>query len=224
MTVRNDRIMEIYQILLKEFGHQGWWPAESTFEIILGAILTQAVAWKNVERALDCLKANDILSVEAILNLPEDELGELIKPTLYHRQKAKKLRIVMDYMQKNYQSDFAIMFQESQDKLREELLSLWGIGPETADSILLYAGNYPVFVVDRYTCRIFYRLGLVPESVSYAQMQSYMQDRLPKDVQLYNEYHALLVALGANYCKKKHPLCSQCPIILICNYYEIMQE
>lgn len=224
MTLRNDRMMEIYQLLLRHFGPQGWWPADSTLEIILGAILTQAVAWKNVERALDNLKANHMISIPAILNATEEELADLIKPTLYHRQKAKKLIIMMNFIDRYYKSDFQLMFQEPMLKLRRDILALWGIGPETADSILLYAGNYPVFVVDSYTCRIFYRLGLAAENISYAQMQSYMQEHLPEEVPLYNEYHALLVALGANYCKKKLPLCSQCPLILICNYYEIMQE
>ncbi len=109
-------------------------------------------------------------------------------------------------------------------RIRGELLSLWGIGEETADSILLYAGDYPIFVVDNYTRRIFCRLGMVAENVSYAEMQAFMQDRLPIDKQLFNEYHALLVALGANYCKKQRPICSQCPLIDICNYYEILQE
>lgn len=224
MTRRDDKIIDIYRLLLGHFGPQGWWPAESTLEIILGAILTQAVAWKNVEKALESLKTNHKLSIPAILNTPQDELAELIKPALYHRQKAKKVIIMMDFIDKNYHGDFELMFQEPMLKLRQELLALWGIGEETADSILLYAGNYPVFVVDTYTCRIFSRLGLVSEKISYGKMQGYLMERLPEEVPLYNEYHALLVALGANYCRKTTPLCSQCPLILICNYYEIMQE
>lgn len=224
MTICDGKIMDTYRLLFKHFGPQGWWPAEDKLEIILGAILTQAVAWKNVEKALDVLKANHKMSITAILETPQDELAELIRPALYHRQKARKLIIMMDFIEKNYHSDLELMFKEPLPKLRQDLLSLWGIGEETADSILLYAGNYPIFVVDTYTCRIFSRLGLVPQKISYSKMQGYLMDNLPAQVALYNEYHALLVALGANYCRKTNPLCSQCPLILICNYHEIMQE
>ena len=217
-STEDKTIMQIYQLLLEHFGPRSWWPAESRFEVIVGAILTQAVAWKNVEKAISALKKADLFSPQSLLQTPTEELAKLIKPALYHRQKTRKLKGALEFIQDNYGGDLDLMFREPLGKLRESLLRLWGIGPETADSILLYAGNYPIFVVDAYTGRIFSRLGLVTEKISYQEMQDFLHNRVAENVAIYNEYHALLVALGGNYCKKKKPLCCSCPLAHLCQY------
>jgi endonuclease-3 related protein len=216
--MKQRKLMDIYHKLFEHFGPRGWWPGESRLEIMLGAILTQAVAWKNVEKAIAALQEAGLLDFSALLAITEEELAELIKPALYHRQKARRLKILLDFIAENYGGDIDLMFSEPLPQIRARLLALWGIGPETADSILLYAGNYPVFVVDAYTIRIFSRLGWVEDKCSYEKMQGLLQCRLPADTQIYNEYHALLVALGANYCKKKRALCQECPLAGYCPY------
>lgn len=211
-----NKVMKIYDCLLEHFGAQGWWPGESRFEIIVGAILTQAVTWKNVEKAIAALRSADLFSEEGILASTPEELAFTIRPALYHRQKARKLAVMMEFVLDQYAGDYDRMFAESLENLRSKLLALWGIGPETADSILLYAGNYPVFVVDTYTRRVFSRLGLVGEDIDYTGMQKFLHQHTPVDVRIYNEYHALLVALGAQYCKKTVPHCRCCPLALYC--------
>lgn len=220
----DKKLMEIYEVLLEHFGHRGWWPGDSRFEIVIGAILTQAVSWKNVEKTILALKAADLFTEEKILAVSPETLADTIRPALYHRQKARKLQVAMDYIRSRYDCNYDLMFSEPLPELRNALLSLWGIGAETADSILLYAGNYQVFVVDSYTRRIFYRLGMVDENISYKQMQGFMVNHVTVDTAVYNEYHALLVALGANYCKKTRPDCLHCPLDQFCNKLKIMQE
>lgn len=217
-------LMEIYQTLLNHFGPRGWWPGESRLEIILGAVLTQAVAWKNVKKAIDNLKENHLIDIIRLAEIKEPELAELIKPALYHRQKAKKLKAVVNFITREYNRDVDLIFNDSLEELRPKLLSVWGIGPETADSILLYAGKKRIFVVDTYTCRIFSRLGIVSENTAYHEMQEFMQKHVEPDIDVYNEYHALLVTLGANYCKKSKPICQKCPIVNSCKYTIHLQE
>ncbi len=224
MQQTQEVLMEIYHTLLEHFGPRGWWPADSRLEVIIGAVLTQAVAWKNVTRAIDNLKRANLMDINIIIDIDEEDLAQYIKPALYHRQKAKKLKALMTFIATEYNSDLDLMFAEPLPVLREELLGIWGIGPETADSILLYAGDKTVFVVDTYTKRIFYRLGMVDENISYQEMQEYLQKNIPSDFYIYNEYHALLVGLGANYCKKSRPCCSECPLLKLCKYLTHMQE
>ena len=212
-----DMLRQIYEALLGHFGPRGWWPGESRLEIIIGAVLTQAVAWRNVKRAIDNLKSARLIDINALLDVDQEILAEQIRPALYHRQKSKKLKALMAYIADKYDGDLDLMFQEPLPKLREELLAVWGIGPETADSILLYAGDKLIFVVDAYTIRIFSRLGWVEDKCSYEKMQGLMQRHLPADTQTYNEYHALLVALGANYCKKRKAFCQECPLAEYCS-------
>lgn len=219
-----EDLCEVYRLLLAHFGPQGWWPGDSSFEIVTGAILTQAVAWKNVEKALMALKDANIFSPQAILETPDEILADLIRPALYHRQKTRKLKEMMNYVQHVYGGDFHRMFLEPMPSLRQDLLSLWGIGSETADSILLYAGGYPIFVVDAYTRRIFSRLGWVDEKISYQAMQEYLEEGLPEDVGLFNEYHALIVALGKGCCKKTRSECANCPLGQKCVYFKSLQE
>lgn len=211
-------LMEIYQVLLDYFGPRGWWPGESRQEIIIGAVLTQAVSWKNVEKAIVNLKQAGVLDFEVLANLEDARLAELIRPALYHRQKAKKLKLLTSFIIEQFGGNLDLMFKQPADILRPQLLAVWGIGPETADSILLYAGNQLVFVVDAYTKRIFARLGLVDEDISYYQLQNFIQGQVIPQVEIYNEFHALLVALGARICKKTAPLCEKCPISNFCKY------
>ncbi|MEN6350651.1 MAG: endonuclease III domain-containing protein [Syntrophomonas sp.] len=218
------KVMQIYDSLLSHFGPRGWWPGDSRLEIILGAVLTQAVAWKNVEKAIKNLKQANLLSIPKLLNMDEEELAEFIRPALYHRQKARKINKMLVFIHENYKGDLDLMLSQPTNSLREKLLTLWGIGPETADSILLYAGNHKIFVVDAYTKRVFTRLDMVDEDVAYNEMQVFMHRYVAPQTQIYNEYHALLVALGANYCLKSKPRCPECPLNDKCKYFKTLQE
>lgn len=224
-----NKIKRVHDILYKEYGPQGWWPLteryrfipehkgkkpdteKRKFEIILGAILTQNTAWKNVEKAITELNKRRLLDKDKLKSLPVKKLGELIKPSGYFNQKAKKIKKI-------------IAFLESGKKInRQSLLSIWGIGPETADSILLYAYEKPFFVIDAYTRRIFSRLGLVKENLSYAEIQKRFHESLPKDVKLFKEYHALLVEHAKRYCRTK-PLCESCVLRRECVYSKQLQN
>ena len=221
----NTRVlMEIYHALLNHFGHRNWWPGDTRMEIMLGAILTQAVSWKNVERAIANIKERDLLDLAKLKTVDQEELAELIKPALYHRQKARKIKELINFIVTNYEGNLDSMFKEPLGTLRDQLLQVWGIGPETADSILLYAGGKRVFVVDAYTRRVFYRLGLVEEDITYAELQQLMETHLPPQIAIYNDYHAQIVALGANYCKKTKPICNKCPIAAWCAKLPGQQE
>lgn len=206
---------KIYVQLLTRYGPQGWWPADSPLEVVVGAILTQSTNWQNVERALENLKEHNALTPQRLHKLSEEKLGELIRPAGYFRQKAKKLKAFVEHLYEQHDGDLHKMLAQPTKKLRAELLSLWGIGPETADSILLYAAHKPVFVVDAYTKRIFSRLGLVPSTISYEELQQLFERRLPKSITLFNEYHALIVRHGKEICRPK-PLCPQCPLAAYC--------
>jgi len=200
---------EIYRMLFARFGPQRWWPAPEPFEIIVGAILTQSTAWTNVEKAIANLKAAGKLSPEALRQLPEAELAALIRPSGYYNVKARKLKAFTDWFGEQYGDSLENLFSGDIDNLRRQLLGVYGIGEETADSIILYAGNKPVFVIDAYTRRIISRLGLSPKTDSYAAHQELFMSNLPPDAALFNEYHALLVRLGKDFCRKR-PLCEGC--------------
>ncbi|MCX8118513.1 MAG: endonuclease III domain-containing protein [Desulfobacterota bacterium] len=204
-------LMEIYDRLYKAFGPQGWWPGESPFEVMVGAILTQNTAWKNVERAIHRLKEKGALSPEGIFRLSEPSLASLVRSSGYYRIKARRLKAFVEFLFKEYRGDIHAMQREEIFPLREKLLKVRGIGPETADSILLYGLRKPIFVVDAYTRRIFSRHGLVSEEASYEEMQALFMNHLPHDERLFNEYHALLVRLGKSLCRGT-PKCQACPI------------
>jgi endonuclease-3 related protein len=180
--------------------------------VVVGAILTQSVAWRNVEKAIANLKGKGLLSVRGLQEASVTELEEAIVPTLYYRMKARKLKAFMEHLVTAYDGSLENMFSRPLSSLRPEVLSLYGIGPETADSILLYAGSYPVFVVDAYTRRIFSRLGFVSETATYEDMQRFFMTHLPAEIQLYNEYHAQIVALGNQVCLGRKPKCFACPL------------
>jgi endonuclease-3 related protein len=203
-----EKLLNIYHRLLERYGPQHWWPGEGPFEVMVGAVLTQSAAWTNVEKAIRNLREAGVLSPEALRRLPVSELAALIFPSGYYNAKALKLKALADYLGK-YQDDLEWLFAVDTCQLRRELLGVHGIGEETADSVLLYAADRPVFVVDAYTRRIFGRVGLAPEKGSYTDYQGLFTESLPADVGLFNEYHALLVCLGKNVCRRR-PLCQQC--------------
>jgi len=206
-----QRLNTIYQLLLERFGPQHWWPGETQFEIIVGAILTQNTNWGNVEKAIANLKAADALSPNRLHVLHRDRLAELIRPAGYFNVKAARLTSFLDWLFVRYQGDLARVEGRGTSSLREELLAVKGIGPETADSILLYAFNRPVFVVDAYTARVAARHSLIEPPFDYPQLQEVFQSNLPQEVSLFNEFHALLVRVGKEYCKPR-PRCEGCPL------------
>lgn len=215
MSTIAQRLISIYDRLFCDFGPQGWWPGNTPLEVVVGAILTQNTAWTNVEKAIANLKNYGPLTINEILRRTDTELAALIRPSGYYNQKAARLKGVIGYIAQNYQGDLARLFDKPLADLREELLSLKGIGPETADSIILYAADKPVFVVDAYTRRIFSRLGLVAEDIGYEPLREFFERHLPVDIRLYNEYHALIVRLGNRHCRRR-PVCPGCPIRRSC--------
>ena len=222
----------LYDLLFDNFGNQHWWPIDKNyhqkqksdprFEIIVGAILTQNTAWVNVEKALDNLKEHKQLSINTIVHINEEYLKILIQPSGFFNQKARRLKLFATYVHKRYQDDISKFFSQDLTEIRHELLSVQGIGPETADSILLYAGNYPTFVVDVYTKRICKRVPIDVSDDSYDEIKYYFENELqhtvPKKdlVTVYKELHALLVQLAKNNCRKKKPVCSTCPLNKLC--------
>ena len=208
-------IPQFYSALSAALGPQHWWPARTPFEVIVGAILTQSTAWVNVERAIANLRRERLLTPRALERVPYARLARLVKPSGYFRQKAKKLKAFVRFLRREYGGSLARMFHTPTAELREKLLAVHGIGPETADSVLLYAGKHPVFVVDTYTRRVLVRHGLVGEKTSYEEMRALFEDpssSLPRDTRLYNEYHALLVQVGKNWCRPREARCSECPL------------
>ncbi|KYH30511.1 ultraviolet N-glycosylase/AP lyase [Moorella mulderi DSM 14980] len=210
------RLIAIYNRLYNYFGPRHWWPADTSFEVIVGAILTQNVAWKNVEQAIANLKAAGLLDPEAMYRATTAELEPHIRPAGYFRTKAKKLKAFVEHLWKRYNGSLTAMFSRPLAELRPEILAIYGIGPETADAILCYAGNYPIMVMDAYTRRVFSRLGFFDEKITYQGMQEFFMANLPQDQYLYNEYHALIDGLANQLCRKNRPDCSKCPLGDIC--------
>jgi endonuclease-3 related protein len=206
-----ETLTEIYRLLYEAFGPQHWWPGETRFEIITGAILTQNTSWTNVEKAIKNLNNADCLTPEKLHRLNHQQLAELIRPAGYYNIKAKRLKNFSDWLFENYDGDLAALERIDTQRLRAELLTIKGIGFETADSILLYAFARPVFVVDAYTARIAVRHGLLEPDADYEQLKYLFESNLPQDTQLYNEYHALLVRLGKDFCRPK-ARCAGCPL------------
>ena len=210
-----QRLEEIYRRLMDGYGPQHWWPAEEPFEVMVGAILTQSAAWGNVEKAIASLKEAGALSPAALRQLPVAELAKLIRPCGYYNAKALKLKALAQWLGESSADDLERLLKDDTAALREQLLSIHGIGDETADSILLYAADKPVFVIDAYTRCILSRLSLAPVGVSYAACQALFMDNLPADSGLFNEYHALLVYLAKNVCRRR-PRCRECCLADIC--------
>ena len=204
-------IVKIYKTLYSAFGPQNWWPGDTPFEIMVGAILTQNTNWGNVEKAINNLKTKRALNSKALHKMPHKRLASLIRPAGYFNIKAGRLKYFLAFFSNHYKGSIKRMNAEGTYLLREKLLDVNGIGPETADSILLYAFQRPVFVIDAYTKRVLQRHNVVPENATYHEIQDFFHGNLPPDVQLFNEYHALFVKVGKEYCKPK-PKCESCPL------------
>lgn len=205
------RLREMFHLLKTRFGPQQWWPADTPLEVMVGAVLTQNTNWKNVEKAILNLKKKDLLSLERLYGLAPEALAHEIRPAGYYNIKARRLKNLMEFVMTQYQGDLEALKQEALPTLRQGLLSVNGVGPETADSILLYALHRPVFVVDAYTHRILIRHAMADEQATYQDLQELFVMHLPDDPSLYNEFHALIVQAGKHYCRKK-PLCESCPL------------
>jgi endonuclease-3 related protein len=208
-------LLAVYELLHGRYGPQHWWPADTPLEMIIGAILTQSAAWTNVEKAMHNLKAGAALSIEGLQGLSQGELARLIRPSGYYNVKARKITAFIDWLAGQYDGDLDKLFALAAPELRSQLLSVHGIGEETADSIILYAAHQPVFVIDAYTRRIVTRLGLAPQKDTYAAFQTLFLGNLPHDEALFNEYHALLVQHGKTVCRK-NPLCTGCCLGHLC--------
>ncbi|MBG0775473.1 MAG: endonuclease III domain-containing protein [Desulfovibrionaceae bacterium] len=212
MPSRRVQLLNFYDALMTALGPSHWWPGETPFEVTVGAILTQNTNWTNVERAIVNLKAAGLMDPAALYAVPEAHLAELIRPAGYYRLKAARLRNFLRFLRRECGFDFSALAERETSDLREALLAVKGVGQETADSILLYALNKPVFVVDAYTRRLCNRHGLVAEEADYREVQELFMDCLEEDVNLFNEYHALIVRTAKEWCRKTRPRCSECPL------------
>lgn len=215
MAGKRKALLRIYHLLRRRFGHRGWWPGETRFEVMIGAILTQNTNWGNVEKAIGEMKRRGMMEPWGLAEADVRAVEKAVRSSGYFRQKAARVRDFAKYLVKNYGGDLDLLFAKRLPGLREELLSLNGIGPETADSILLYAGGKPVFVVDAYTKRSFARIGLLGKDAKYYEVQGFFEGNLPRDVELYKDFHAQVVELGKEYCRPK-PRCAECPLKEVC--------
>ncbi len=208
-TIGNKNLIQnVYDAFYKEYGFQNWWPADNKFEVVIGAILTQSTSWNNVVLALDNIKNADLLSPQKLLDIDIETLENLVRPSGYYKQKTKKLISFLNYF-KIYNLDFELISKKSREQLRIELLDVWGIGEETADSILCYALDKDILVVDTYTKRLAHRLSLTNEDIKYIDLQKYLMARMPKSNKYYNDFHAQVVYHSKISCTKK-PKCESC--------------
>ena len=210
-TPSRQMLTEMFTLLHTHFGPQNWWPAETELEVMVGAVLTQNTNWKNVEKAIENLKRGKFLSLDRLRSLTVTELSQKIRSAGYYNVKAQRLKNLISFIVDEYEEDLSLLFGQETQHLRQGLLSVKGIGPETADSILLYAARHPVFVIDAYTHRILSRHGMTVEHASYDELQELFMDHLPEDPVLFNEFHALIVRAGKECCRRK-PLCNCCPL------------
>jgi endonuclease-3 related protein len=211
-------VQQVFDRLLAHFGPLHWWPADTPFEVVIGAILTQNTAWTNVEKAIAALRAQNCLTLTAVHAAPRERLEEWIRPAGFFRQKAERLQLFTDHLLARHGGDLQQMLSGPLAAVRAELLTRKGIGPETADSILLYAGGRPSFVVDAYTRRLFGRLQLFAADAPYEDIRAFFMDRLPADSDLFNEYHALIVEHCKTRCRKQRPRCPECCLRDICPF------
>jgi endonuclease III related protein len=203
--------MEMFNFMLERFGPQYWWPGETELEMMVGAILTQNTSWKNVDKAIRNLKDKGLLNLVSLHEISQPLLAEEIRPAGYFNIKAGRLKNLINFLFERYEGEMSRFLAEKTDALREGLLSVKGVGPETADSIMLYAAKRPVFVIDAYTYRILHRHGFVEDQITYDELQELFTSNLPEDAGLFNEFHALIVRTGKEFCKGK-PLCGECPL------------
>ncbi len=205
-------INEYYLKLMARYGPQNWWPADDAFEIIVGAILTQNTSWKNVEKAISNLKRAGLMDPGKMHSLTCEELAGHIRPSGYYNIKARRLKAFLYYLFYRYSGKLDEMFNVNNNVLRKELIGINGIGPETADSILLYAGGQPVFVVDAYTKRVLSRHKIISEGADYREVQEIFMSCLDHNERLFNEYHALIVRVGKEFCRPREAMCAECPL------------
>jgi endonuclease-3 related protein len=205
-------MQDVFDRLFERYGPQNWWPGESPFEILVGAVLVQNTAWRNVEKAITNLRESGVLDAKKLYALPVEELAELIRPAGYYRVKAQRLRNLLRLLVEEFEGSLEAMFSTPPDELRRTLLAVHGVGPETADAILLYVGNVPSFVADSYAHRVLARHGWIDFEADYHAIKDYFEENLPSDPRLYNEFHALLIRVGKDYCKSSEPKCEGCPL------------
>ncbi|NLD36452.1 MAG: endonuclease III domain-containing protein [Desulfatiglans sp.] len=203
--------MEMFRLMFDRFGPQYWWPGDGPFEMMVGALLTQNTSWTNVEKAINNLKRMNLLTVQAIHEVSKEKLAEVIRPAGYYNIKAARLKNLVSMLMERYEGDIFRLFDEDADVQREVLLSVKGIGPETADSIILYAAHNPVFVIDAYTYRILNRHNMADDQAAYDEIQELFMSSLEPDHELFNEFHALIVKTAKLYCRKI-PQCDECPL------------
>lgn len=212
MTTTKELLAEIYRRLDDAYGDQRWWPGDSPFEIAVGAILTQNTAWANVERAIDNLRKAGLLNAEELAVLAPSAVAPLIKPAGYYNVKARRLRSFLDFLAEECGGDVEALRRLGLAAAREKLLAVRGVGPETADSILLYACGLPTFVVDAYTHRVLLRHGLAEEAATYDEVKEIFEANLEAEAARFNQYHALLVKVGRERCRRREPRCAGCPL------------
>lgn len=205
-------LLTAYERLLDAFGPQHWWPGDSPFEVMVGAVLVQNTSWRNVERAIANLRDAGVMDPHAMYSLPPEELAELVRPAGYYQVKTRRLRSLLKFVVDEFDGSLEAMFATDVSTLRDRLLAIHGIGPETADAILLYAGGLPTFVVDTYTHRVLARHGWVGYEADYHEIKELFEAALPAAAPLYNEYHALLVRVGKDFCRRTAPKCEACPL------------
>lgn len=202
----------LHRILLKHYGPSGWWPGETPFEVMAGAVLTQNTAWTNVEKAIANLRNASLMSPDAIYRTPHEELASHLRPSGYYNIKARRLKNLVDMVMESFQGSLDILFSLDAKELREVLLQVNGIGKETADSICCYAAGKPVFVVDAYTRRMLSRHGIVDHDAGYDDLQVLFESSLPPDLEVYKDLHAHIVFVGKDYCRARDPRCGECPL------------
>ncbi len=211
-------LCRVYDLLLERYGPQNWWPADTPLEMIIGAILVQSTAWANAAKALAALRSAGALNVATLAELSKTDIGDLVRSSGFYTIKARRVKAFADHVIRRHGGDLDAMLSQDPETLRSELLSIHGIGRETADCILLYAAGNPKFVIDEYTRRIMGRLGLVPDPrAPYPDLQAFFEDSLPADTQMLAEYHALLIALAKDVCRKR-PDCPRCALSQYCDY------
>ena len=215
-TPGRGELLAFYKLLLRRFGHRKWWPGETPFEVCIGAILTQNTAWTNVEKAINNLKKAGLMEPAPMLDAGRETVAECIRPSGYYNVKSARLLTFVRHLVARYDGDIRSIAKLDAGEARLELLSLNGIGMETADSILLYAAGVPIFVVDAYTKRIFSRVGWIEQEDGYEKVQGFFSSRLEPDAGLFNDYHAQIVELAKRHCTKKAPSCGDCPVISFC--------
>ncbi|WP_045215482.1 endonuclease III domain-containing protein [Desulfonatronovibrio magnus] len=209
---RASLLLEMYQAMYDKLGPSNWWPGETPFEVAVGAILTQNTNWKNVEKAILNLKSRQMLEPDKMFFMTDETMASLIRPAGYFRIKTRRLKNFLLFLHNECGLNISVLEKYNVDAVREKLLLVKGIGPETADSIILYALNKPSFVVDTYTQRLLNRHGIIHEDAGYDEIREMFMSNLPEDTYLYNEYHALLVRVAKKWCRKKQPQCADCPL------------